>query len=321
MADFLLRRAAAAAGTMLGVLVVTFVLFRLVPGDFAQAVGGELATPGTLADIRRVHGLDRPLFVNLDGDGGGLLDSQLGHHVAAALTLDFGRSWSTRRPVMERLAAGAGPSAALGLPIFLGQAVAGLGLGAFAARRRGRRADRAVVLASVVAVNLPVPVTILGAQTLLAHRLGWFPMRGLDGPGSLVLPVAIGVLASLGGSVRFHRTVFVDGLDREHVRFAKALGTPPGRLFRRHVVRTALAQVLARLAWGLPSVFLGTLLLEQAFDVPGIGGVMLEAIAARDYPVVNALTFLGSAAVVLGGLLADLASAWADPRVRFGGER
>lgn len=319
MLTYVVRRLLFAVPTLLGVLVLTFVLFRLLPTDIAEAVAGEGASAQTIEDLRWAYGLHRPLILDIDGARAGgwtkLFDSQLFHYLHDMITFDFGRSWHTRRDIWASLIAGAGPSLALTLPIFLITLTTSIALSLLTAWARGTWLDRAVVLLSVVGMNVPMLTFIMMGQYIFAYQLGWFPIRGFTGPFDLVLPVLIGVTAGLGGNVRFYRTVMLDEIHQDYVSTARAKGASTARVSLRHVLPNALIPVVTRVVLSLPFLIFGSLLLERFFGIPGAGHLMVEAVAQRDFAVVSAMTWLVSLLFVLGNLATDLCYALIDPRV------
>lgn len=321
MGRYVARRLLYAIPTVGGVLVLTFVLFRLLPTDIAQRIAGEGASAQTVAELRWAYGLDRPLFFDVEGARvhgiGRLFDSQFFHHAADMLTFDFGRSWTTRRPVWDLLLRGIGPSLALTAPIFLGTLTLALALGLWSARLRGTWLDTAMVVGCVIGMNVPFLSFILVGQYVFAYRLGWFPVHGFGGVAHLVLPVSIGIVAGLGGQVRFYRTVMLDELGQDYVRTARAKGMSEARVLGAHVLPNALIPVVTRVVLALPFLVFGSLLLEEFFGIPGAGHLMFDAVSTRDYAVVGALTWLVALLFVVGNLLTDICYALIDPRVRL----
>ncbi|MCA9539068.1 MAG: ABC transporter permease [Myxococcales bacterium] len=319
MLAYAVRRLLQAVPTVFGVLLLTFVLFRLLPTDIAEKLAGEGASAQTIADLRWAFGLDKPLFFDLDGASregiAKLFDSQFFDHFQRMLTFDFGRSWSTRRDVWGSLLDGIGPSLALTVPIFFLTLTTAIGLSLFTASRRGSRIDSSLVIACVIGMNVPLLSFIIIGQYVFAWRLGWFPVHGFHGPGSVILPVLIGVTAGLGGEVRFYRTVMLEEMHQDYVRTARAKGLSGARVLLAHVLPNALLPVATRVVLALPFLVFGSLLLERFFGIPGAGHLMVEAVTARDYAVVNAMTWLIALLFVFGNLLTDLCYAWLDPRV------
>lgn len=321
MIHFLLRRLTAALPVLFGVLLLTFSLSRLLPDDFAQRLAGEGASARLVEDLRWAHGLHRPLFFDTTalraGQLGAVLETQFFLHCRRLFSLDFGRSWATQRPVSELLLEGLGTSLAITLPTMLGSACAALVLGLVAATLARTRWDRGLLAACTLNISIPGIALMLAAQYVLAYQWGWFPVHGWEGGRGLVMPVLLGILLGLGGDVRFCRAVVLKEMQEPHLRAARAKGIGPWRLSVQHALRPAVAPLLARWLPRLPFLLTGSLFLERVFGIPGLGGLMVEAIAARDYPVINAMTFLTATLHLLGQALTDAFSAKLDPRVRL----
>lgn len=230
---------------------------------------------------------------------------------------NFGRTITTREPIREILWRGVWPSLALMLPIFLGELVVGLGLAVIAAANRNRWPDRLIVLLSVAGMSVSYVVVIIFAQWVFGYYLELFPLWGFDSVASLGLPILTGVLCGVGGNVRFYRTVFVDEMRREYLRTATAKGVSPGVLYGRHMLRNATIQIITRASATLPFLFTGSLLLESFFGIPGLGFAGVDALYNSDIQLLKALVVLSAILFVVINLLADLAYAWADPRIRL----
>ena len=230
---------------------------------------------------------------------------------------NFGRTITTREPIREILWRGVWPSLALMLPIFFGELAAGIGLAIIAAACRNRWPDRLIVLLSVAGMSVSYVVVIIFSQWILGYRLELFPLWGFENALSLGLPVLTGILCGIGGNVRFFRTVFVDEMRREYLRTATAKGVSPGALYGRHLLRNAAIQIITRASATLPFLFTGSLLLESFFGIPGLGFAGVDALYNSDIQLLKALVVLGAILFVVINLLADLAYAWADPRIRL----
>lgn len=321
MRRFILRRLAAAVPVLFGVLLLTFALSRLLPDDFAQRLAGEDASKQMIADVRWAHGLDKPLFLDgkslVEGRWAAAFDTQFISHCRHLFSLDFGRSWAVLRPVSELLREGLGASLAITAPVLLGSIVISTLVGLLAAGLWGTRWDRWLLAACTLNISIPGVALMLAAQYFLAFQWGWFPVHGWTGGRGLVLPVLLGIVLGLGGEVRFCRTVLLKERREDFMRTALAKGVGGWRLGLRHTLRPAIAPLLARWLPRLPFLLTGSLFLERVFGIPGLGGLMVDAITARDFPVINAMTFIAAVLHLLGQGLADALTAWLDPRVRL----
>lgn len=230
---------------------------------------------------------------------------------------NFGRTLVTREKIRSILARGIGPSLMVMTPIFLGELVLGIVLALFATANKDGLADRAVVLLSVAGMSVSYLVFIIFGQWYLGYYFNLFPVWGYGDLRHLILPVVVGIASGLGGGVRFYRTVFIHELKSEYLRTAVAKGCGPVRVYCRHLLRNAMVPILARATTIIPFLFTGSLLLESFFGIPGLGYAGVNALMNSDLQLVKALVVVGALLFVSINLLADVAYAWADPRVRF----
>ncbi len=319
MGSTLLRRALAGVGVVVGVVTLTFVLLRLAPGDPVEHLLGPAARPEQLAAQRHALGLDRSVPL------------QYTAWVSRFVRGDWGVSIAQGRPVRTVLG-DAWPATVrlVGLSLLLSYLL-GIALGAVQAHRRGSRTDTAL---SVITVTLfAVPGFWLGLMLVMMftywarvlpafgaagldadYLTGW--ARFVDGLRHLALPLATLTLIGIGGSARFVRGAMMDLGAQQFVTTAHAKGLSPWRVTLRHTLRNALTPVVTLLGLSLPALFSGAVLVEGVFAWPGVGRVLVEAVQARDYPVVMAATAVSAVLVVAGNMLADLLAAWLDPRIR-----
>ena len=312
MLSYLLRRLVYGFATVLGVLLLLYVLFFLYaePGDIARRALGEKAAPEAIAQWIRNHGYDRPAPRLL-------LD-----HYRRMLTFDFGRSDADDSPIALRLRRGLGPTLALTLPVFALGLLAATTLALFVAYFRNTYIDRAGVALCVLGMSVSILLYIIGGQFLIGKVLRWFPISGFDPSPAVVLrflalPVLVGVAAGVGSDARFYRTVFVEESNRDYVRTARAKGCGDARIMVRHVLRNALIPLLTRAVMAIPLLFTGFILLESFFGIPGIGSLTVDAIQGNDFATLRAVVFLGSLLFVLAQILTDVAYTLVDPRVRL----
>ncbi len=244
-------------------------------------------------------------------------DSQLVDYAGRVLRLDFGTSSSLNRPVGALLKAGIGPSLALTAPILGVELAVSLTLALLCAYRRGSWLDRGLVAACVALMSVNYLVWIVFGQYVLAYKLGWFPVWGFESWRNLLLPVLIGVATGLGANVRFYRTILLEEMHKDYVRTAFAKGLGEGRVLFKHVLKNALGPVIVNVALALPFLYTGSLLLESFFGIPGLGYLSLNAIHSSDVDVVRAVVLVGALLFTAANLLADLALAWVDPRVKL----
>lgn len=316
LARTVLARLGGAVATALLLSVLVFALVDLAPGDplvaSRTAEGGLALDEATLALQRERLGLDRP-FVE-----------RYARWAAGALQGDLGLSLRSGRPVLDEIGAAVGPTVELNAAAFALVLALGLPLGWASARRGGSRFDRATQLALVALFAVPTFWLALVLQNALAVRWPVFPLYGrgpVDGAAApwarapyLVLPALSLALHNLAFYARFARNTALSGWRSAHALAARANGVPDGRVFRRHAIRPSLVPLAALLGVVLPSFVSGSLYVENAFAWPGLGFLFLAAVHGRDVPVLLGLTLLAGLLTIAGSLVADLLTAWADPR-------
>ena len=324
MSGYLLRRVLYALPILFGVNVLTFLLFFVVntPDDMARMQLGERRLTQTVIDQWKAdHGYDRPLFWNPAGHGlARLQDTLFFDNSRKLFTFDFGRS-DAGRDIAADLHERMGPSLAIAVPVLLLEISMALGWALGAAWLRGSRFDAASTVLCVAMISISGLFYIIGGQWLLARQWRWMPLSGFgtgfDALRFLTLPVVTGVAISLGGSVRWYRALFLEEMARDYVRTARAKGLGDFRVMTGHVLRNALIPILTGVVVLLPSLFLGALITESFFAIPGLGSYTIEALKAQDFAIVRTMVFLGSLLYLVGLVLTDLSYVVADPRVRL----
>ncbi len=312
MAAYIIRRLLYTIPIVLGVLLLTFILFTVVGGDISFEIAGKNATPETIREIREEYGFNKPLFL--------AWDSQFIRHFKDALTFNFGRALD-REPVIDKIKRGVIPSLSLTVPIFFGEVIISVAIALFVAFLRGTVWDIVAVVLCVAGMSIPYLSFILFGQYFLAYKWGFFPVffsPELSIPQYVTLPVIIGIVTGLGSNVRFYRTVMLDEMRADYVRTAFAKGLDARRVLFRHVLKNAMIPILTTIVLAIPFLFLGSLLLERFFGIPGIGYLMIEAIGARDYFVINAMTYISAILFVIFNLITDICYALVDPRISLG---
>jgi ABC-type dipeptide/oligopeptide/nickel transport system permease component len=305
----LARRVVQIVPTMLGALVLVFVVMRVLPGDPAIALLGTAATPDAVAALRRDLGVDRPLL------------DQFVAYLAGAFRLDFGQSLALRAPVGHLVLDALPHTLLLTLGGTLVATLIGVPLGATAALRRGTWLDYTAGVGALLGVS--VPVFVWGLILLLAFGLHWrvFPTAGAGATPAevlraLVLP-AIATGFFLAGVVsRITRASILQMLGQDFARTARAKGLGERAVVGRHVLRNALIPILTVIGLNVGTLLSGAVVAETVFTRPGIGRLALDAILARDYPVIQGVVLVSSFAVLLLNLVVDLLYGLADPRVR-----
>ncbi|QHI68882.1 ABC transporter permease [Tichowtungia aerotolerans] len=244
-------------------------------------------------------------------------DSQLLFYFKQLAKLDFGVSHSTNQRVSKLLADGIGPSLMLTVPIFLIGLVTSITLSLLCAFWRDTWVDRFFVIISVALMSVNYLVYIVAGQYFLAFKARWFPIWGFEDVQYLALPVLIGVISGLGGSLRFYRTIMLDEAHRDYVRTARAKGVSKSRVLFRHVLKNAMIPIITNVVIAIPFLYTGSLLLESFFGIPGLGYLGINAINSSDVDVVRAIVLIGAFMFVIANLLTDLCYALVDPRVKL----
>lgn len=312
MSQFLLRRTLAAIPAVLGVMVVVFFVVHLIPGDPIAAMLGDRATSEQLERARRDYGLDRPLhqqflsFVVQYGQG------------------DFGDSIRSRRPVMGEIAARFPHTFALALGGVLIGAILGVPFGIAAAMRRGGIVDFLCLVISTLGMAVSIFWIGLLLVMLFSINLGWFPSIGAGQAGNpwsrlhaLVLPAASLGLASMALIARMTRSSMLEVLKDDFVRTAHAKGLRERVVVAKHALRNAANPIITIVGLNFGQLLGGTVLIETVFARPGLGKLLVDAILARDYPIVQGVTFVIAISFIVVNIVTDLLYGLLDPRVRI----
>ena len=331
MAAYLLRRLGQGALTVLGVLLLLFLLFFQFadPRDVAERAVGEKARPEVIEQWLENHGYNKPHYWACESwrfwtcGTRTVTDTLLFDHFSRMLRFDFGKSDADSVPIIQRIREGAGPSMTVTVPLLILGLPVGLAVALLVAYFRDTYIDRAGVVLAVFAMSVSILIYIIGGQYLIGKLLRWFPVSGFDPSPAVIarflaLPILIGLVNGLGGDVRFYRTVFVEETSRDYVRTARAKGAGDVRVMARHVLPNALIPILTRVVLAIPFLFVGSLLLESFFGIPGLGSITIDAINANDFATLRAMVYIGALLLILGQLMLDVAYTWADPRVRLG---
>jgi peptide/nickel transport system permease protein len=314
---YIIRRLLSVIPITLGVVLLTFLLFRVVGGNPAYRLAGKNATPAKIEQITKARGYDKPYFLNFQNFPRQLLDAQFPRLINKLVHGDFGESITTKEKVSDILLDGVGPSLCITVPLFFLNLALAIALALVAAYFRNTWVDRSLVVFAVMGMSVSSLVYIMVAQYWLASEWRLFPVWGFEGPQYIVLPVLIGLVGGVGGSVRFYRTIMLDEMYQDYVRTARAKGVSPQRILFSHVLRNALIPILTNVIVALPFLYVGSLLLETFFGIPGLGRQLVMAIQNGDEDVIYAETFLGSLLFVVANILTDIAYTWADPRIRL----
>jgi len=311
MAAYLIRRLWQMVPTMLGVLLLVFILFNWVGGDPAYILAGKISNPEQIANIRKQLGIDEPYYV------------QLWIFIKQVATFDFGNSWSTGEPVSQIIVTRMGPSLTLLLPLTILETAIAIGLALAVAYVRGSLTDRMIMMVCTVGMSISILVYIIVFQYWFAYKLGLFPVQGWGEGLSQnlfyysLLPIIILLAVSLAPNLRLFRTFVLDEIGQDYVRTARAKGLGEGRIMWVHVLRNAAIPIITYVMSNLPALLIGAFLVERFFSIPGIGREVILAVERSDFPVIKAITVLVAAATMIFNLLADLLYQMVDSRVQL----
>jgi len=313
MLAFILKRLLAALPVMAVVAVVVFAILRLTPGDAAAILAGDAATPEQLAAIRHSLGLDQPIHL------------QFFIWISNVLHGDLGTSLLSGTPVMTMIAQRMEPSIVLCLSTIIVAIAVAVPLGVMAAWRQGKLLDRCVMALSVLGFSVPVFVT--GYVLILAFSLGtgWFPVQGYKPLAEGVLPflrsIALPTLALSTVYValiaRMTRTSVIEVMGEDYIRTARAKGVAERGVLLRHALRNAAVPIVTIIGVGIAMLIGGVVVTESVFNIPGLGRLVVEAVLARDYPVIQGLILLFALVYVLINLAVDVSYTVLDPRIRY----
>jgi len=324
MSAYIVRRLLYALPILVGVNLITFALFFFVnsPDDMARMqLGAKRVTPEAIEKWKAERGYDLPLLWNDAASGVRKLTQTI--FVQKSLRMfvfDFGYSEDKRNiavEIRERM----GPSLALQVPVFIVGLAVCITFALLLAFFRATYFDFWGVVLCVVMMSISMLFYIIGGQYVVSKVWHLVPISGfqggLDAARFLVLPIVIGVVAGIGVSSRLYRTVFLEEIGKEYVRTARAKGLSEGLVLFRHVLRNALIPILTGVVAAIPFLFLGSLLSESFFGIPGLGSFTIEAIQSQDFAVVRSMVFIGAVLYIVALIATDISYTIADPRVRL----
>ena len=314
MSSYLLRRFGQAVAVVIGVMVLTFVMLHLEPGNAARATLGLKATPGRIAIFNSVNGLDQPLY------------RQFITYVKQVCEGNLGTSYSLQQPVSTLIAQRVPRDLVLlGISTVLALLIA-LPLGIGQAVRRGGIADTVLTAVAFVLYSVPdfffalllisvfcVQLHLLPPEAPQAQSVGGI----LADPRALVLPLATMTLGSVSGYSRYMRSSAIDSLAQDYIRVVRAKGLPERLVLLRHVLRNSMLPIITLLGLSAPGIVAGAVIAEEVFNYPGMGLLFFQAATSHDYPILLGSTLLVGVATVVGNLVADIAYSLLDPRIRY----
>lgn len=324
MFAYIVRRVAYAIPILIGVNLLTFYLFFVVnsPDDMARLhLGVKRVTPEAIEKWKAEHGYDKPLLYNEAAAGTDKFTNTIFFGKSVKLfAFDFGHS-DDGRDISHDISQRMKPSLAIAIPILLIGLLVNITFAMLMAFFRGTYVDVSGVILCVVLMSVSAMFYIIGGQFLLGKIFRLVPISGydtgLDAIRFLILPVVIGAISGIGGGSRMYRSFFLEEAGKDFVRTARAKGLQEFRVLFRHVLKNAMIPIVTGVVVVLPTLFMGSLLLESFFSVPGLGSYTIDAINRQDFAIVRAMVFLGSVLYIVGLIMVDVAYTMVDPRVRL----
>ena len=326
MLSYILRRMAYGVLILIGVNLATFFLFFTIntPDDMARLnLGGKRVNQEAIEKWKAERGYDKPLYVNDTKQGSDRFTQTIFWERSVSLfTLKFGRADSeSAGDISHEVSSRMWVSLQMALPLFILQVLASTAFALLLVMFRNSRLDFWGVVACVLMLSISSLFYIIVGQFLFSRVLKLAPISGyvggLDMVKFLLLPIGLSLIARLGGEARLYRAMFLEEIGKDYVRTARAKGLAEISVLFRHVLRNALIPIITSAGAYLPYVFLGSLVFESFFGLPGLGAYVIEAITKQDFAIVRTMVFLGSLLYIATYILIDIAYSWADPRVRL----
>jgi len=325
MIAYLLRRILYAIPILIGVNLLTFALFFVVntPDDMARMqLGIKRVTPEAIELWKAERGYDKPLLYNAAAQGKGRLTETIFFEKSVRLfVFDFGQA-DDKRDIAHEIRTRMWPSLAVALPVFLVGIAVNISFALLMAFFRASYIDFWGVVLCVAMMSISTLFYIISGQFFISKLWRLVPISGygggLDAVRFLIVPVLVGVVSGIGSGARWYRTVFLEEIGKDYVRTARAKGLAETTVLFRHVLKNGMIPILTGAVAQIPLLFLGSLLAESFFGIPGLGSYTIDAIGSQDFAVVRAMVFLGSVLYIIGLILTDISYTLVDPRVRFG---
>jgi peptide/nickel transport system permease protein len=321
---YIVRRVLYAIPILIGVNLITFALFFVVntPDDMARMqLGTRRVTPEAIEKWKAEQGYDKPLLWNASAAGLGKLTKTIFYERSVRLfAFDFGLS-EDKRDIASEIRTRMWPSLALAVPVLLVGLAVNISFALFMAFFRATYLDFWGVVLCVAMMSISTLFYIIGGQYIASKIWHLVPISGYDGgldaAKFVILPVLIGVVSGVGSGSRWYRTIFLEEMGRDYVRTARAKGLAESVVLFRHVLKNAMIPILTGVVVVIPLLFMGSLLSESFFGIPGLGSYTIDAIQAQDFAVVRSMVFIGSVLYIAGLLLTDFSYTLVDPRIRL----
>lgn len=324
MLSYIIRRIFYAIPILIGVNLITFTLFFVVntPDDMARMqLGIKYVTTEAIEKWKVDRGYDKPLLFNPEAEKmQKITDTVFFKKSVSMFVLDFGRA-DDGRDIAQEIKSRMAPSLAIALPVFILGLIVYITFALLMVFFRVTYIDFWGVVLCVALMSISSLFYIIAGQFVVSKLWHWVPISGyetgLDATKFLLLPVIIGVISSAGANIRWYRTIFLEEMNKEYVRTARAKGLSERIVLFTHVLKNALIPILTGAVVVVPSLFLGSLLVESFFGIPGLGSYTIDAINSQDFAIVRAMVFLGSVLYIVGLILTDISYTLVDPRIRL----
>ena len=325
MIAYIMRRCLYAIPILLGVNMVIFFLFFYVnsPDDMARKILGEKNISREAIDRwKQEHNYHLPLFFNKEEKGSARMYQTIFYQKSIGLLwFDFGTSDRNNIDIGYQIARRIKPSLIIALPTFIIGVLLEVTLAMILAYFRQTYLDYLGIFLCVTMMSISSLFYIIGGQYLFGKMLRLFPISGYD-TGVLALkftalPVLIGIIAELGSAIRFNRTIFLEEMSKDYIRTARSKGLPEEAVLFKHCLKNGLIPILTTVVMSIPFLFMGSLLMESFFAIPGLGSFTIDAIQSQDFAIVRSMVYLGSILYICGLILTDISYTLVDPRIRF----
>ncbi|HAQ50883.1 MAG TPA: peptide ABC transporter permease [Gammaproteobacteria bacterium] len=322
MFAYIVRRLLYAVPILIGVNVITFALFFMVntPDDIARMhLGNKYITAEAISSWKASHGYDKPLFWNEQEQGLAQTTETLFFDKSLRLfTFDFGHA-DDGRNINQDIQTRMWPSLAIAIPTLLIGLLVNITFALLMVFFRATYIELSGVILCVVLMSISGLFYIIAGQFVIGKMLNLVPIsgysEGLSGLKFIILPVLIGIISGIGSGTRWYRTLFLEEAEKDYVLTARAKGLSEWQVLHRHVLKNAMIPILTGVVVILPTLFMGSLIVESFFGIPGLGSYTIDAIQAQDFAIVRAMVFLGSVLYIIGLILTDISYTIVDPRI------
>lgn len=326
MFAYIVRRVTYAIPILIGVNIITFALFFVVnnPDNMARMqLGMKHVQQADIDKWKKAHGYDKPLFYNSKPEEGGHFTETIFYEKSVRLfVFDFGNA-DDGRNIGHDISQRMWPSLAIAIPIFIIALLLNISFALIIAFFRATYVDYMGVVLCVILMSVSTLFYIIGGQFLISKLMHLVPISGFSADPDtilkfLILPVIVGVVGGIGSGTRWYRTIFLEEINKDYVRTARAKGLAERVVLFKHVLKNALVPILTGVVAVIPLLFMGSLILESFFGIPGLGSYTIDAIQSQDFAIVRSMVFLGSVLYIIGLILTDISYTLVDPRIRLG---